>query len=261
MHTKELIEFGLSEKEANVYTSLLEMEIATVQEIAKKTKIPRTSSYVVLESLKKKGLVSISDDKKVQQYVATSPEIFLNVLKERLREQEHILKSMEVAVPSLKALHKDTKHKPKVLVYEGENSVKQAYYELSPLNFKDDLRVFENPALMARHLPGFLERDITERKKKGVKMFAIHPNTKESVEIGKISKKLKPSDEISTIPVQKFKHPNQSIDFAVYGDETSFASLEQSFVITIKNQEIADTLKNIFDLAWAEAKRLSKDKK
>ena len=71
---KQLVNFGLSEKEAKIYLALLELEMATVFEVAKQSGINRSSAYVVLEGLKKKGLVGISDDKKVRRYIAASPE-------------------------------------------------------------------------------------------------------------------------------------------------------------------------------------------
>ncbi len=70
MLIKDLIEFGLSEKEAKIYIALLELEIATVNEIAKKAGVNRSSTYVTLDGLISKGFVSISDDKNIRHYCA-----------------------------------------------------------------------------------------------------------------------------------------------------------------------------------------------
>ncbi len=78
---KQLQNFGLSEKEGKIYLALLELEMATVFEVAKQSGINRSSAYVVLEALKKKGLVGISDDKKVRKYIAASPETLLHSAK------------------------------------------------------------------------------------------------------------------------------------------------------------------------------------
>ena len=99
---KDLIDFGLSEKEAEIYIALLELEVATVQEIAKKTGINRSSSYVVLESLKKKGLVGISEDKSIQQFFASSPEVLLRAASESAKKQSSMLERIENIVPELK---------------------------------------------------------------------------------------------------------------------------------------------------------------
>jgi sugar-specific transcriptional regulator TrmB len=259
MLIKHLIEFGLSEKEAKVYVTLLELEVATANEIAQKSAINRSSTYVVLESLKKHGFVNMSEDKTVKQYIATPPDMLLGLAKNRAEKQENIRAMIEEIMPDLKALHKGTKHKPKVMVYEGADSVKALYYgEL--LKHNDDWRTYENPSEIDRHFPGYFEKDCLERKKSGVNLYGINPNTKENQELMKKNKSMDLKDENLLISTNKFKFPNQPIDFAVYGDEVTFSSLQGSFAIVIKQQEIADTLKNIFDLAWEEARRLNKFK-
>ena len=258
MPIETLMEFGLSEKEAQIYLALLELEVAGASEIAKKSGVNRSSVYVVIESLKKQGLVSESADKTTQKFVAASPELLLQKAKDTTKKQIEIKEKIATLVPELKALHKETKHKPKVMVYEGKEALKQAYFEPSPAYFSGDLRVYENPADLIKYLPGFIEMDAMERKKRGVKMYAISPDTLGNRELKKRYKATKSPSEVILIPKKKFEFPRSPIDFAVYGDEISFASLKDSFCIIIKNQEIADTLKNIFDLALEEAGRLSK---
>jgi len=257
---ENLIDFGLSEKEAKVYVATLELETASANEIAKKSGVNRSSTYVVIESLKKQGLVSVTENKGkiVKQYTATPPEMLLNLAKKRAEKQERIRKMIEELVPSLEALHKDTKHKPKVFVYEGAENVKASYYELSSLNFKDIWRTYEDLAEIDKYLPGFLDKDTIERKKDEVKLCGINPDTKENREIMEINKDTQYNDVNLLIPKNKFRSVSQLINFAVRGDEIIFSSLRQSFSIVIKHQEIADTLKNIFDLAWKEAERIGK---
>jgi len=258
MLTKNLIDFGLSEKEAKVYVTALELETATANEIAKKSGVNRSSTYVVIESLKKQGLISVTEGEIVKQYSATPPEVLLNLAKKRAEKHEGIKKMIEGIVPHLEALHKDTRHRPKVFVYEGEDQIKEAYFdELTLLKPSDDFyRAFEDPGEMDKYLHGYIEKDFVERKTKGIKLRGINPNTKETRFIVEKYKNMQTLNENLLIPVNKFRFPEKPIDFAVYGDEVTFSSLSQSFSIVIKHQEIADTLKNIFDLAWSEAKRL-----
>lgn len=257
MLIKNLIDFGLSEKESKVYIALLELEVATANEIAKKTAINRSSTYVVLESLKRQGFVNMSEDKMIKQYIAAQPDKLLCLAKNRAKKQEGIKVMIESIMPDLKALHKGTKHKPKVMVYEGADSVKALYYgEL--LKHDDDWRTYEDPSEIDKYLPDYFEKDRLERKKSGVNLYGINPNTEENRELIKKNKSISLKDENLLIPAKKFNFPNQPIDFAVYGDEVTFSSLQGSFAIVIKQQEIADTLKNIFDLAWEGAKTLVK---
>ena len=54
----KLKELGLAEKEAKVFLASLELGSSAVQEIAKKAEINRATTYVIIEKLMKKGLMS-----------------------------------------------------------------------------------------------------------------------------------------------------------------------------------------------------------
>lgn len=254
---KSLTEFGLSEKEAKVYLALTELEVAAVSEIAETANINRSSAYVVLGSLKKKGLVSASEDKKIQRYVAISPEILLYEAQTRSKKAEEIKNKICEIIPELKALHKDTRHRPKVRVYEGINSLREAYYNMFSTNTKD-LRTYANPAEIIKILPDFIENHNTKRIRAGIKMYAINPATKESFQLLENYQKYSPPDnvdEIILIPKSKFRF---SSDFAIYGDRIALVSIKEKFGIVIESKEMAELLKNTFDLVWEEAKRISK---
>ena len=64
MFEQFLEEIGLSEKEAKIYLALLQVDRDTIQDLATKTGINRTTVYPVLETLQKKGLVSESTGRK-----------------------------------------------------------------------------------------------------------------------------------------------------------------------------------------------------
>jgi len=254
---KQLVNFGLSEKEARIYLSLLELEIATVFETAKHSGINRSSAYVVLEALKEKGLVGISDEKKVRQYIAASPETLMYSAKAAAKKQDSIKEGVESIVPELKSLHKDTKRKPVVKVFEGDDAVKQVYDLLfSVFSKTKELKTISDPIAIFKKVPNFINHD-KERGKKGIKMYAINPATKQLLELGK---KVRPQHpyEIALIPEDKFKF---SSDMGIYGDEVAFTSPKDNFGIILENKEIVGMLNNIFDLAWEEAKRLDREVK
>jgi len=262
---KNLVDFGLSDKEAKIYVSLLELELASVAEIARQSGINRSSAYVVLESLKKKGLVGISDDKKVRRYVAASPDILLRGAKEAAEKQEKIKLGIESIVPELKSLYKETSNKPIVRVFEGKEATQYAYDDISLLKTGSDvkeIRVYENPEGYINVLHGnWIERDYRERMRLGLHMYSIYPNTKEAAEVTRQYRALGSKDELIEIPEEKFSSSKRFTNLTITGDEVWFDSLKDNYCINIKKKEIADTLRSIFDLAKEEAKRLNKEVK
>ncbi len=262
MPLKTLIEFGLSEKEAKLYISLLELEVAGVNEIARKAGINRSSAYVVIESLKKRGLVSVSVDKLIQEYVAASPDSLLRIAHDVSKKHSETKNKIEQILPELKALYKGTRHRPKVMVYDDQEKINELCLSLNNEPNLQKIRVYEDPEGMYENLSkDFIETDCEMRSKKNIKMVMISPNTQLSKEIMQKYKSFKKSDEISLIPKNKFSYSKETVSVTVYEKKVKFYSVKDSFAIIIENDMIAETLKNIFDLAWAESKKLDEARK
>ncbi len=256
---KNLIDFGLTKKEANVYLALIELEIATVSQIAENTTINRSSTYVVLGSLRKKGLVSVSEDKKVQQFVAISPDMLFEEAKNRAKKAEEIRNNINDIIPELKALHKDTKQKPKIKVFEGKQSLINAIND--QLNSKEKIiRECSATNNILKIIPdNVIPIYINKRIELGIILHGIHPDDKTEEKFTKTFPELSKLDKSVFIPKEKYQFP---ADVAIYDNKIAYLSPEKrGFAIIIESKEMADVMKNIFDLAYAEAKRLAKKKK
>ena len=126
---KNLTEFGLSEKEAKIYVSLLELGEATAFEISSHSGINRSSTYVVLEALRRRGLVGLSGDKNVRRYVAVSPEAIAQMSRATAKKHEQIESNIKSILPELNALNKNLVQKPKVRVFDGLEGLMNAMTE------------------------------------------------------------------------------------------------------------------------------------
>lgn len=129
MLEKYLQEIGLSEKEAQIYLSLLQTDSESIQEISKNTTINRTTVYPVLESLKQKGLVGEIQDGKKTLYQAAAPErleTFVERQKVLLEEKSKRLKDI---IPEIKGVQRKEGERPIVKFFEGRDGVVSAYEE------------------------------------------------------------------------------------------------------------------------------------
>jgi len=81
-----LEKIGLSENESRVYLASLSLGGSTILTIAKEARLPRTTVYTIIESLKKKGLIFTEEKGFKKLYVPQSPEQ-LEVMLE-LRKQD-----------------------------------------------------------------------------------------------------------------------------------------------------------------------------
>lgn len=129
MFEKYLQEIGLNEKEAALYLALLQVDAASVIDLAKKTNINRSTVYVVLEGLMKKGLVSETQIGKKVHYQAEPPErleTFVERQKTILEEQQKRLKDI---IPQIKSVQRETGERPVVKYFDGRDGAISAYEE------------------------------------------------------------------------------------------------------------------------------------
>lgn len=133
MLEKYLQEIGLSEKEAQVYLALLEVDSESIQDISKKSGINRTTVYPVLESLAQKGLVGEIQDGKKTLYQAAAPErleTFVERQKVLLVEKSKRLKDI---IPEIKGIQRKEGERPVIKFFEGRDGVVSAYEEFYSL--------------------------------------------------------------------------------------------------------------------------------
>jgi HTH-type transcriptional regulator, sugar sensing transcriptional regulator len=113
-----LTQIGLSEKEATVYVALLGIGHATVQNIARKTGLNRTTVYDIVEALEQKKLLTVHTKQKVKYFVAAPPETITRMAEAKLEEGQRLFRSLKELVPKLKAIHNAQDGKPRVEFFE-----------------------------------------------------------------------------------------------------------------------------------------------
>ena len=246
--TQTLISFGLSRKEAEVYLALLELGRSTVSQISRSAGINRTTGYDILNSLESHGLVRISGKEPKQEYVAESPENLYTLLSTRLHDTERNIAIAKQFVPKLKSMRK-VDDRPQVKFYEGEDGLKTVYEDT--LTSTEQIRAYASVEDMHAGLPGYFPRYYQKRAGKGISIRAILPDNKAGVE--RTTHNKEEARESALVPKEQYDfHP----EINVYDDKVMIASLREKLGIIIQSKEIADAMKVIFELAWAEAKRL-----
>ena len=129
--------YGLSEKEARVYLTVLELGTSIASTIARRAELNRVTVYTILEDLKKDGIVNETTKEGVKYYSVISPDILLKQLEQKYE-------SFKEKVPELLALAEKFGSKPKIQFFEGLEGMKKMYGD--QLSSKTDLLAF-----MGRH--------------------------------------------------------------------------------------------------------------
>ena len=247
---KSLEYVGFSEKEVLVYLALLELGKGTVTQISRKAGINRPTGYHVLESLAVKELVKMSGKEPKEEYIAESPDQIEKLLAKKIETDQKYLEEIQKIIPQLKSIH-NVSDRPKVLFYEGREGLERVYEDT--LTSHEPIRAYASVGDMHAGLPGYFPEYYKRRAGAGIAIRAIIPNT----EIGRERKSFdsKEMRETALVPMDKFSF---SPEINIYDNKVMIASWREKLGIIIESSEIADAMKKIFELAWAEAKRLDK---
>jgi sugar-specific transcriptional regulator TrmB len=110
-----LQEIGLSHRESKCYIALLELGSTKIGPLCKKTEIPSSKIYEILEKLIKKGLVAYTLKDNIKYFQASDPKNIINHLEDKKKMVEQI-------IPQL-LLKQQFSKKQSVELFEGEKAI------------------------------------------------------------------------------------------------------------------------------------------
>src|SRR3989344_591071 len=233
-----LKEWGLNDKEINIFLATLELGQSKVNDIAKKANILRETTYFVLNGLIGKGLVSYVIKSGVKHFEAADPSKLLSILKDK---EEKI----NLAMPELEALQKIQTEKPNVELYEGKEGLKTILDDIiktkKPMWAYANYKIFE---LLQYAFPRFVKRRVEHK----IKARIIQEKIKPLIRLTEINKK--EYREMRFSPVV-FKS-----NVFIYGDNIAMINVakEQPIGVIIKDKIIADTQRQVFEMLWKLSK-------
>lgn len=241
-----LKDFGLSEKESKIWLICLELGEATAYEIAKKSNLQRSLVYDILERLIEKGLISLIVKNRKKYFASVNPRYLITSLKEKQEKLQEI-------IPKLEQLYKFKEiEKTKAEIFEGKEGIKIVLSDISNSGAKEFLR-YGSSRITWDIIPFFMEKWTKERIKKGIKARYIFPDTKES------RNKTKEHREAFKLVKYKFIPVDVESPLAIvtYLDRVVLVSAqkEKSFVVMIKNKDLANAQTEYFEKLWKIAKQ------
>lgn len=245
----KLLSIGLSEKEVSVYLSMLNLGAATAQDIAIRADVNRATTYVMIDSLRDKGIVSeITKDKKTF-YQAEDPIQILKVLEDRKTDLDEKMGQARLVIPHLQELYNLNRSKVNVRLLEGRESVRIIQNEIA----RSKKKSFDNIVNWSLANEKFPVSEKDHRKPFYDQNFKVR--TIFTFDTGKPMTHLPflKNEERRMIPHDKF--PIQG-EVVMYDNKIAMINLkDRIFGIIIEDDQLFQTYKAIFDLAWEASEK------
>lgn len=233
-----LIKLGLSDKAAELYLAGLEFGTASVQALAIKTKIKRTTVYTVLDELTEFGLVKETLKGKKRRFVFAHPNQLKVIENEREAALEH-------SFPELQKLASQSPGKP-LVAYADSLPAIQSLYEAALKTAEEDTLGTADLATADKLGDEWLTAYIKKRERKGLQarvLLTDSPGNKKWLEKDA-------GDRRHTKVLSGVKIP---INVEVIGSTTLITSLtDETMALSIESEKVAQGMRTLLELVWEQ---------
>lgn len=222
-----LKEFGLEPKEVDIYLAVLRLGKATISDIARESKVKRTTIYEYADKLTKENLFHKTAKGRQVFYVAENPAKLAKIL-----ERKH--KKLVSIMPELQQIYASSTHKPRMRYYEGIEGLRTIYLEMTSTS-QVIYSIFSTEKFLSLFAQGNMETFLNNLYEHGGEI-------KDLVERNDAAKKYASSDVYKKIGKAKIL-PNYfdvPVDLMVSGDKVSMISYVNRVGVIIENPEIAE---------------------
>lgn len=237
---------GLSSKEAVVYPALLKLGRGSAASVAGEAGLKRPTTYVILGELMRKGLVLKIPRTRKQLFAAKSPEEFFAEARERLELAETVL-------PQLVAISEKPEKRFKTLYFEGIKGLKEMYaIGTNRMHQKEIIGFFARivPGGPGDELEEKVYRELTaNRKDVGITVRGVTPD---DTSLGWYRAHIKDLDYKI-----KFLDPKDYLadtSMEIGEDYVQVISHRYQQGVHIDNPDIANSMRQIFEMVWKSRK-------
>ena len=244
---QELLTLGLSNKEADVYLSALQLGYASVFDISKKASINRTTTYTHIKNLISRGLISVVERYGKLCYVAEKP-VKLRMIHEQ--QEQDIIRRREVLediMPELESLYNLAKEKPTVKFYEHTpGNLKLIRKEVASLRAKEMYNIFNyecyHSYINKKHVQSILEN---------VENFKVIYISSTGI-IDPISRRLQENEKfkLRSLSSENF---GDLCEILIAGDRVYISRESDSLII--RDKLFSQTLILLFSALWGSASK------
>ncbi|GJL85547.1 MAG: hypothetical protein DHS20C02_13220 [Micavibrio sp.] len=237
INNEKLEALGLAPMQAKVYLATLELGQATIQAIARKSGVNRSTIYTFIEEMKARGYVFETKRGKRKIYSAVNPERLMEIEKARI-------KNLESLMPELLAINNTSGQKPRVTYFEGMSGIREVYTDM--IREKKEISAYEDLEHLKKGLPAEIFKWFPKaRTEAGVRIRSISRETNIAHEFSEANEAL--LRETKFVKADDFK-----TDVNIYGDKIALMDLrgDPPFCVLIENKHLADTMRMIWSLLW-----------
>jgi sugar-specific transcriptional regulator TrmB len=239
----------LNSQETSVYTAALELGTDTVAHIADKANLPRSTTYLIIEELIKKGLLSTTKVNKKPLISAESPRKLIDLVQTNQNILNQTLTNLNSILPTLEAINNNRSDKPTIAFYSGFEGIKTILeYSLETKEILVSCSGYTKP--MDKQIADYMDNEyFPETNKLNIKTLEI---LGDAPDLNNYLNKYQNSlHQMKKLPGN---HPHAHIDKLVFGNTVAIISYETLNGTIITHSEITSFERKLFYMLWESLK-------
>lgn len=242
-----LLDFGLTDKEISVYTTLLKTGPNTIMNLARETSIKRSTTHNTVEELIKKGLVSQTNYGERRMVIAEDPDKLKFLMEQKKWDINKLEKNLPEVIKGIGELVPKGKEmvKASVKYYDGKEGASLIYKDA----FNSvELRSYVNLGAVYKYFPENEEFYINSQKKNpSLRVKEIVDSSPDSIRIAQTFTNHTNFEYKTT----KAALDLSAIDILMYDGKVAFINFGDNITGTIiENKEYYSSCVAIFELIW-----------
>lgn len=229
-----LLEFGLTESEAQAYLALFRLGGATASVLAKETGLQRTTVYPILKSLAKKGCVLVYFRKSQHYYYAQKPDKLAGIFEKKLEFFNSV-------IPLFESMDRKQAQAVGVRFIETKEELRKFYTDI--LDDHKSYRIIGNAHIWQNIDPEFFEQYRESRARLNIKTRLL------------LSADSKGTNPVSKDLLREFKYLPEEYKFKstlnIFNDKVLIISPDSSsLAVVIAVPAMVDIFKSMFEIIW-----------
>ena len=243
-----LKEFGLSEREINLYFSLLKLGPNTIMNLSRQTGVKRSTTHNNVEELINKGLVSQTNFGERRMVIAEDPEQLKVLIEQKKFRVNRMADNLDSVVGLIKNLipSSNTKDNFEVKYYTGKDNVSTIYESTIKTDVVYSFANIDNFYEVFPEGLSLIEKVINKKIKRKVYDILIqsdlalkHAESRKSKDLYEYKLIKKPAEDFG-------------FDFQIFGDMVILFQLDKEDIsaIQIKSKSIANGLRALHKTIW-----------
>lgn len=228
---------GLLDSEVNTYLAGFENGPSTVLELTKVTGLSRQATYVAIQSLADRGIMTSFLRGKKRYYAAEHPDRLLSYARKRQDDMSSLVRNLKSSIPELELQMGG--ERPHVRLYEGKEGVRAIFEDIKKAKPKEAYEIADSEAfdkVVDRDDAALVGEEFVKQK---TQIQGIYTNKPETQSIK--------GDRIYL----SGKDTGFKADLFVYGSKVALISLKgKQHSVIVESAEIAEAMRVLFRQAF-----------